>query len=116
MMSSGGTPGGGTPCATRSFTCWPTLASEWLMPKEAHAARPEDALPVEARGAAPAVVADIEVGNLVFEVGGFAEAEPNLVDARDVDHPDAVTRREVVHGLGVERVHDRHAAEARRPR
>ena len=32
MTASGGTPGGGTPCATRSFTCWPTLASEWLMP------------------------------------------------------------------------------------
>ena len=56
-------------------------------------------------------VADVEVGNFVFEVGGFAEAEANLVDARDVDHPDAVPGREVVHGLGVERVHDRHAAE-----
>ena len=32
MTTSGGTPGGGTPSATRSFTCWPTLASEWVMP------------------------------------------------------------------------------------
>ena len=80
--------------------------------QQAHAARPEGALPVEARGAAPAVVADVEVGNLVFEVGGFAEAQPNLVDARDVDQPDAVPGREVVHGLGVERIHHRHAAEA----
>ena len=80
--------------------------------EQAHAARPEGALPVEARGAAPAVVADVEVGDLFFEVGGFGEAQPNLVDARDVDHPDAVPGREVVHGLGVERIHHRHAAEA----
>ena len=80
--------------------------------EEAHAARPEDALPVEARGAAPAVVADVEVGDLVFEVGGFAEAQPNLVDARDVHHPDAVRGRQVVHGLAVERVVHRHAAES----
>ena len=36
--------------------------------EQAHAARPEGALPVEARGAAPSVVADVEVGDLVFEV------------------------------------------------
>ena len=80
--------------------------------QQAHTARPEDALPVETRGAAPAVVADVEVGNLLVEVGGVAEAQPNLVDARDVDQPDTVPGREVVHGLGVERVHHRHAAEA----
>ena len=78
--------------------------------EEAHAARAEDALPVEARGAAPAVVADVEIGNLVFEVGGFAEAQPNLVDARDVDHPEAIAGREIVDGLAVERYNDRHPA------
>ena len=79
--------------------------------EQPHAASPEDALPVEARRAAPAVVADVEVGNLVFEVGGVGQAEPDLVNAGDVDHPDAVARREVVHGLRVERIHHRHAAE-----
>ena len=79
--------------------------------EQTHAARPEGALPVEAGGAAPAVVADVEVGDLVFEVGGLGEAEPNLVDARDVDQPDAVAGREVVDSLGVERIQHRHAAD-----
>jgi len=80
--------------------------------KEADAARTEDALPVEAGGAAPAVIADVEIRDLVFEVGRFAEAQPNLVDARDVHQPDAVPRGHVVHGLAVERVVHRHPAKS----
>src|SRR3954463_7821013 len=112
MTTSGGTPDGGTPCATRSFTCWPTLGLGVSDAQQADAARPEGALPVEARGAAPAVVANVEVGDRFVQVGGFVEAEPNLVDSRDVDHPDAVAGREVVDRLGVERIRHRHAAEA----
>ena len=69
-------------------------------------------MPVEARGAAPAVIADVEVGNLLFDIGGLAEAEANFVDTRDVDQPDAVARSEVVDGLGVERIQHRHAAKS----
>ena len=111
MMSSGGTLRRRHALRHQVFHLLAHLGLGVGDAEQAHAARPEGTLPVEARRAAPAVVADVEVGNLVFEVGGFAEAEPNLVDARDVDHPDAVPGREVVHGLAVERIHDRHAAE-----
>ena len=80
--------------------------------EQAHAARSEQPLPVEAGGAAPAVVADVEVGELVLEVASFGEAEPDVVVAGDVHHPDAIARRQVVDRLGVERVEHRHAAEA----
>ena len=43
---------------------------------------------------------------------GRLEAEPNLVDARDVDNPEAIAGRHIVYGLAVERVHDRHPAES----
>lgn len=75
--------------------------------KEADTATAVEALPIETRGRAPAVVADIEkveigtavgIGGRLF-VGG---TEADAVETGDIDSPDAVTGRQVIEGFGIE--------------
>ena len=80
--------------------------------EEADGTVADEALPVEAGGGAPAVVADVEGGD--FAVGFFVVrwAEADVVEAGEVDGPDSVLGREVVEDFGVEAVVDWDAAEA----
>ncbi len=81
--------------------------------EQPHRTLPEQPLPVDARRRTLPLVADVEGVDLVFDVLGVVRpAKANVVETGDIDDPDAILGRQVVQGLGVDRVERRHAAEA----